>query len=167
MGKGAGVRWILAWTVGLLAFVGVGASAARYLKKPYNPGFLDFPTVVALHVVLAGFYLVLAPFQFVGRIRSRHLGYHRWAGRLLVSVGLVVGATTLFMGLGIPKGGWPERAVICLSGIVFLFALIRGFLHVRAKGGAAQGVDDQGVRHRTRHRHCAPDLLPRAPDHHG
>ena len=125
MGKGA--RWILAVTVGPLAFVGVGASAAHYLQQPYNPGFLDFPTIVALHVVLGGVYLALAPFQFVGRIRSRHLGYHRWAGRLLVSVGLVVGATTLFMGLGIPKGGWPERAVISLSGIVFLFALIRAF----------------------------------------
>ena len=49
MGKGA--RWILAGTIGLLAFVGVGASAAHYLQEPYNPGFLDFPTVVALHVV--------------------------------------------------------------------------------------------------------------------
>jgi uncharacterized membrane protein len=131
MGKGA--RWILAVTVGLLAFVGVGASAAHYLQEPYNPGFLDFPTVVALHVVLGGIYLALAPFQFVKRIRSRHLAYHRWAGRLLVSVGLVVGVTALFMGLVIPKGGWPERAVIGLFGIVFLFALIRGFLHVRAR----------------------------------
>ena len=131
MGKGS--PWILAGTVGLLAFVGVGASAAHYFQEPYNPGFLDFPTVVALHVVLGGLYLALAPFQFVRRIRSRHLGYHRWAGRLLVSVGLAVGATALFMGLVIPKGGWPERVVIGLFGIVFLFALIRGFLHVRAR----------------------------------
>jgi len=123
----------LAVTVGLLASVGVGASAAHYLQEPCNPGFLDFPTVVALHVVLGGVYLTLAPFQFVKRIRSRHLGYHRWAGRLLVSVGLVVGVTALFMGLVIPKGGWPERAVIGLFGIVFLFALIKGFLHVRAR----------------------------------
>ena len=116
-----------------MAFVGVGASAAHYLQEPYNPAFLDFPTVVALHVVLGGVYLALAPFQFVKRIRSRHLGYHRWAGRLLVSVGLVVGVTALFMGLVIPKSGWPERAVIGLFGIVFLFALIKGFLHVRAR----------------------------------
>ena len=128
-----GARWILAGTVGLLAFVGVGASAAHYLEEPYNPGFLDFPTVVALHVVLGGVYLALAPFQFVGRIRSRHLNYHRWAGRMLVSVGLVVGTTALFIGLVIPKGGWPERAVIGLFGSLFLFALIRGFLHVRVR----------------------------------
>ena len=76
--------------------------------EPYNPGFLHFPTVVALHVVLGGVYLALAPFQFVRRIRSRHLDYHRWAGRMLVSVGLVVGLSALFMALVIPKGGWPR-----------------------------------------------------------
>src|SRR5215204_4392037 len=128
-----GIGWLLGVVVGFLVIVGVGASVAHYLQEPYNPGFLDFPTVVALHVVLGGVYLALASFQFVGRIRSRHLGYHRWAGRLLVCVGLVVGATALFMGLVIPKGGWPERAVIGLFGIVFLLALIRGFLYVRAR----------------------------------
>jgi uncharacterized membrane protein len=132
MGKGAGARWILAGTVGLLAFVGVGASAVHYLQEPYNPGFLDFPTIVALHVVLGGVYLALAPFQFVGRIRSRHLGYHRWAGRLLVSTGLVVGATALFIGLMIPKAGWTERAVIGFFGGLFLLALVEGLFNIRA-----------------------------------
>lgn len=46
------------------------------LQEPYNPGFLEFPTIVALHTVLGGVYLVLAPFQFVKRIRFRHPGYH-------------------------------------------------------------------------------------------
>jgi hypothetical protein len=85
-------RWILAVTVGLLASIGVGASAAHYLQEPYNPGFLDFPTLVALHVVLGGVYLAIAPFQFVRRIRSRHLDYHHWAGRMLVSVTLAASA---------------------------------------------------------------------------
>jgi uncharacterized membrane protein len=129
---GKSARWVLAVTVGLLASIGVGASAAHYLQEPYNPGFLHFPTIVALHVVLGGVYLALAPFQFVRRIRSRHLGYHRWAGRMLVSVGLVIGLSALFMALVIPKGGWPERVVIGLFGSLFLFALIKGFLNIRA-----------------------------------
>ena len=130
MSKGA--RRILAVSVGFLASVGVGASAVHYLQEPYNPGFLRFPTVVAMHVVLGGVYLALAPFQFVKRIRSRHLAYHRRIGRLLVAIGVVVGATALFMGLVIPKGGWPERVVIGLFGTVFLVALVKGFVHVRA-----------------------------------
>src|SRR5215203_4098660 len=64
--------------------------------------------------------------------RSRHLAYHRWAGRLLVSIGLVIGLSALFMALVIPKGGWPERAVIGMFGSLFLFALVEGFLNIRA-----------------------------------
>jgi Predicted membrane protein (DUF2306) len=88
-----GVRGLLGVVVGLLALLGVGAAATHYLYGPYNPGFLKYPTIVPFHVVLGGLYLALAPFQFVRRIRSGHLGYHRWAGRVLVSIGLVIGAT--------------------------------------------------------------------------
>jgi uncharacterized membrane protein len=109
------------------------ASATHYLQEPYNPGFPKFlPTIIALHVVLGGAYLALAPFQFVKRIRSRHLGYHQWAERLLVAVGLVVVATALFMGLVVPFSDWPERVIIGLFGSLFLLALGKGFLHVRA-----------------------------------
>jgi uncharacterized membrane protein len=118
--------------VGILALVSVGASAAYYLYEPYNPGFLEYPTIVALHVVLGGVYLAFAPLQFVRRIRSRHLVYHRCMGRVFVAVGLVVGVTALFMGLVIPFSGWPERVIIGLFGGLFLVALVKGFPHVRA-----------------------------------
>jgi uncharacterized membrane protein len=125
-------RWPLGVVVGFLVLIGIGASATFYLREPYNPGFLDFPIIVALHVILGGVYLALAPFQFVRRIRSRHLAYHRRAGRALVAIGLVIGATALFMGLVIPFSGWAERVIIGLFGGLFLFALFKGFVHVRA-----------------------------------
>jgi hypothetical protein len=61
------LRWPLGVVVGFLALVGVGASATHYLQEPYNPGFLQYPTIVAFHVVLGGIYLALAPLQFVKR----------------------------------------------------------------------------------------------------
>ena len=125
-------RWPLGIVVGFLALVGVAASAAHYLVEPYNPGFLEYPTIVAVHVVLSGIYMLFAPFQFVKRIRSRHLAYHRRMGRVLVALGLVVGATALFLGLVIPFSGWAERMLIGLFGGLFLFALGKGFVHVRA-----------------------------------
>jgi uncharacterized membrane protein YozB (DUF420 family) len=118
--------------VGFLALVGIGASAAHYLQAPYNPGFLEFPVATALHVILGGVYLALAPFQFAKRIRSRHLGYHRWAGRVLVPIGLLVGAAGVFMAVVIPAAGWSERVVVGSFGLLFLLALGKGFLHVRA-----------------------------------
>ena len=126
------VRRPLGVVVGFLALIGIAASATFYLREPANLGFLDFPTIVALHVVLGAFYLMFAPFQFVKRIRSRHLGYHRRMGRVLVAVGLVVGVTALFVGLVIPFSGWAERVLIGLFGSLFLFALGKGFVHVRA-----------------------------------
>jgi uncharacterized membrane protein len=127
------IRWTLRVAVGFLALVGVAASATHYLQEPYNPGFLEYPTIVALHVVLGGLYLLFAPFQFVKRVRSRYPAYHRWAGRMLVSVGLVVGLTALFMGFVIPASGWPESVIIGLFGTLFLVALIKGFVHIRAR----------------------------------
>jgi pimeloyl-ACP methyl ester carboxylesterase len=41
--------WPLGVAVGLLALIGVGASVAHYLQEPYNPGFLEYPTIVAVH----------------------------------------------------------------------------------------------------------------------
>jgi hypothetical protein len=127
-----GMRWTKFVAVGFLALVGVGASAAHYLQAPYNPGFLEFPVATALHVILGGVYLTLAPFQFAKRIRSRHLGYHRWAGRVLVAIGLLVGAAGVFMAVVIPAAGWSERVVVGSFGLLFLLALGKGFLHVRA-----------------------------------
>ena len=124
--------WLLGVVVGFLVLIGVGASVAHYLQEPYNPGFLEFPAIVAVHVVLGGVYLTLAPFQFVRRVRSRHLRYHRRVGRILVAIGLVVGATALFMGLVIPFSGWGERVIIGLFGTLFLVALVKAFVHVRA-----------------------------------
>src|ERR687897_3581215 len=124
--------WPLGVAVGFLALIGVGASVAHYLQEPYNPGFLEYPTIVAVHVGLGGLSLPLPPFQFVRRIRSRHLAYHRRVGRLLVAIGVVVGATALFMGLVIPFSGWGERVIIGLFGSLFLVALLKGFVHVRA-----------------------------------
>jgi uncharacterized membrane protein len=127
-----GMGRLLGVVVGFLAFIGIAASATHYLYEPYKPGFPKYPTIVALHVILGGVYLVFAPFQFVKRIRSRHLGYHRLAGRLLVLIGLVVGTTALFMGMVIPFSGWIERVYIGLFGTYFILALIKGFVHIRA-----------------------------------
>ena len=119
--------------VGFLASVGVGTSVAHYILPLTNPGFRVFPVIVALHVILGSAYLALAPFQFIKRIRSRWPYYHRWAGRILIIVGLIVGATALFMAWIIPFSGWPERILLGFFGVLFLVEIGKGFLHIRAR----------------------------------
>ena len=117
---------------GLLAFIGVGASASFYFKDPYNPGFVEHPIITGIHVVLGGVYLAFAPFQFVQRIRNRAMGYHRWMGRLLAGSGLVVGAGGFFLGVFVPFSGWPERMVIGFFSVFFFVAIAKGVLYARA-----------------------------------
>lgn len=128
-----GMGWVLGGTVGLLALVGVAASASYFLREPANSGFLRFPGIVIVHVVLGGAYLALAPFQFVKRIRSRHLDYHRRAGRVLVAIGLAVGATGVFIAVVIPFSGWTESVGVGSFGVLFVFALCKGYAHIRAR----------------------------------
>lgn len=127
------MRWLLILLVGLLTVIGVSASIFHYLSEPYNPGFRQFPTITAVHVILGGVYLALAPFQFIQRIRVHWPRYHRWIGRLLVAIGLLVGITALFMGFVFPMSGWPESIVIGAFGGLFLLALVKGFLYIRAR----------------------------------
>jgi hypothetical protein len=119
--------------VGFLAVLGIAAAAVHYLLPPFSPGFLIYPLAIALHVVSVAAWMALAPWQFVRRIRSRWLDYHRWAGRTLVALGLVVGGSALFMGWVAPIVGWPERIIIGFYGVLFVVALSRGFLAIRAR----------------------------------
>ena len=134
------MRRTMASIVGVLATVGVAASAAYYLKEPYNPGFLEFPVVIGIHVVFGGIYLALAPFQFVVRIRSRFAAYHRWSGRLLVGIGLIAGVTALITAELFPFSGWPERVIVGFFACFFLFALVKSFVHVRNRQFAEHRV---------------------------
>jgi hypothetical protein len=155
-------RWLRA-AVTLLVLVSVAASVTYFVREPANLGFLDHPAVVGLHVALGAVYIMIAPFQFVERIRNGHISYHRAAGRVLVAVGLVVGVTALFLGLVIPFSGWPEAVLIGVFGTLFLYFLIRGYTHPREAGDLAPGLHDEGLRHRARPRDAAGAVHPSPP----
>lgn len=126
-------RFEFLWVVtALLAVGGVAAAVAHFMTPPYNPGFAEHPVITRLHIVLGAAYLSVAPFQFVRAIRAKHPRYHRWAGRILVIVGCVVGLTALFLGIVIPYSGHPERVVIAGFGCYYLFALVAGVTRIRA-----------------------------------
>jgi uncharacterized membrane protein len=127
------MRLITIGTIGFLVTVGVLSSITHYFVEPYNPGFLKYPLITNLHVVLGAVYLVAGAIQFVPRIRNRWPVYHRWAGRALVGVALVVGSAALFMALVIPFSGWPGRLGNGFFALFFLFSLTQGFLAIRRR----------------------------------
>lgn len=127
------LRWGIKFLIGFLAFLGISASASFYFREPANSGFAEFPIITALHIILGGVYLLLAPFQFIPSIRQRWMTYHRWMGRALVGLGAIVGITAVFMALIIPFSGWSERIIVGPFAILYSIAIVNGYRHVRAK----------------------------------
>jgi uncharacterized protein (TIGR02246 family) len=91
------------------------------------------PVMTLLHVLPGGLVLLLAPLQFSARMRSRHLAFHRWSGRLLVAAGLVAALTGFYFGVLVPYGGIGETAAISLFGGLFVFALVRAYFAIRGR----------------------------------
>ncbi len=146
-------RWItraLWGTVLVLATIGLAAVMLRTLsltqltQPVVNPGarptdadldagFAQHPLLTMIHIIPGSLFMVLGPLQFVQRIRSRHLRWHRWSGRVFVASSLVIGITALGMSFLMAIGGANETAATTFFAIVFLFALGKAFFHIRRR----------------------------------
>jgi hypothetical protein len=99
----------------------------------FDNRFAAHPVLTLLHVLPGALFLALAPVQFSSTVRKRHLGFHRWSGRMLVVAALVAGLTGLYFGLLMPFGGRAEAMAIALFGGLLLFAVSRAFLAIRRR----------------------------------
>lgn len=101
---------------------------------PENARFFASPVPVILHIISAAVYALFGVFQFVSRLWRRGAGWHRWAGRVIVPFGLVVGLSGLWMTLFYPR---PEDASDLLFVLRLLFgsgmvlSIILGFIEIR------------------------------------
>jgi len=138
----------LFWTaVIFLVVIGIAAVTRRTLVLFYpgqfggnaspaaalDGGFARHMKLTFVHILPAAFFLAFAPLQFITNLRQRHLQLHRWSGRALVVLGLIVGASALVMSFKMNIGGPNETAATTLFGIVFLICLIKGYRHIRRK----------------------------------
>lgn len=88
----------LALVPSLAGALRVGEIAAGAPTTEANARFMEMPLPVVLHIVGALVYAGVGAFQFLPRLRSRHIGWHRFAGRyLLVPAGVVVALSGLWM----------------------------------------------------------------------
>ena len=86
---------------------------------PDNARFFESPSPVVIHIISSAIYALLGAFQFVSRLWTRGIKWHRWVGRLLVPCGLFVGLSGLWMTLFYPR---PEG----VSDLLFFFRLFFG-----------------------------------------
>lgn len=139
--KGRGI-WI---ALLLLCLIAVAATVRRGVALLYPPK--TYPTVelahldarfaaqralTFAHIIPAFVFAVLVPFQFVGGIRARHPAFHRWNGRILITVGTLAGLTGLLLVLH-PIGGAVEVAAILTFDALFLTSLWNAYRFARQR----------------------------------
>ena len=118
-------EWLVIAALILLNFIPISAGAFRLTQltggaeiTPANARFFASPPPVVVHIVSASLFAILGVFQFASSLRRRWPGWHRWAGRLLVLCGLLVGVSALWMTLFYPR---PDGDGDFLSALRLLF----------------------------------------------
>jgi hypothetical protein len=61
-------------------------------------------SMTLLHIVPSLLFVLLVPLQFVSSWRQRHPQLHRWTGRVLMALGVVIGISALWLSAH-PVGG--------------------------------------------------------------
>jgi hypothetical protein len=86
--------------------------------------------ILLLHIVPALLFVLLLPLQFVPSLRRRHPVWHRWSGRIIAALGIILGVSALQLSMH-PVGGIVEASATVLFGCFFLFALGKAWWHIR------------------------------------
>ena len=110
-----------------------GAASRADLLRTVDGRYAEHRAMTYPHVILGAVYLAFGLLQFSGSIRRRYLADHRWAGRALVAIGVVMTLTGMYFGVLVPFAGRAEMLVISIVGILFLFALGRGYVAIRSR----------------------------------
>jgi len=124
-----GVAIVVRRTVALLA--PSPAPANFPAAAAMDAGFAPHPFLTMLHIAPGLLFILLAPLQFVRRLRNRKPKLHRWIGRVVLVCGVIIGSSALVMSPQMAIGGVNETAATMLFAIVFLFSLSKAFLHIR------------------------------------
>jgi len=126
----------------LLCVIGAAAVIRRMLALAYPPqnppaqfagldeAFAKKPVLTLTHIIPGLILVTLVPFQLSRSFRNRHLRIHRWMGRTIMVLGLIIGSSALLL-LRDPIGGSLEVCAILCFDAVFLLALTKAFLHIR------------------------------------
>ena len=86
--------------------------------------------MVLLHIVPSLLFVLLVPLQFVTALRRSHPRFHRWTGRVIVLLGVVLGVSALRLSAH-PVGGLAEGTATAFFGSLFLFSLAKAWWHIR------------------------------------
>lgn len=127
----------LGWVLMALLSIALALFSYRYLPRlgPMDPailGNLFARPWLDIHVVGAATALLVGPFQFLGALRARRPGVHRWIGRLYLAGCLVGGVGGLLMALGTTAGPVATAGFGSLA-VVWVGASLQGWRMARQR----------------------------------
>lgn len=100
-------------------------------KSPVpDNGFAAHPQLTLIHITAGLLFVLLAPLQFIKRIRNNYAKTHRIIGYIVLISGLIIGITALIMGEVMAIGGITETLAVTTFGVLFLFSLIRAYFYI-------------------------------------
>jgi uncharacterized membrane protein len=124
--------------VALLSVIMIAVGTLRIMRlwSPHaglDEGFAAHPWLTLAHILPGLVFVVLGSLQFMAGLRRRRPALHRWTGRVVLVAALVIGVTALIMSPQMAIGGKLEMAATLTFGVLFLFALGKGFAAIRAR----------------------------------
>jgi hypothetical protein len=103
---GVAAGWRLPVALLVLCLVPVTSGTLRLVQlaggpeiMPADDRWAGWPMALVVHIVGSAVFALVGAFQFVPRIRRRHPGWHRRAGRVLAVAGMLVAASALWLTL--------------------------------------------------------------------
>ncbi len=119
---------VAAYALAAYSFLPLGAA----LDADMRANFAAHRIAIYTHIFAALLALAIGPLQFLSVLRERHLNMHRWAGRLYLGVGVLVGGIAgLYMSM-YAAGGPLARAGFAFLAILWLFTGYRAWCAARA-----------------------------------
>ncbi|MDB5155108.1 MAG: hypothetical protein JWR54_3859 [Mucilaginibacter sp.] len=95
-----------------------------------DDGFAAHPLLTLIHIIPGLLFMLLAPLQFVKRLRTGYPKAHRFMGYIVLVCGVIIGSTALIMGFTMAIGGITETLAVAVFGTAFLFSVAKAYLHI-------------------------------------
>lgn len=127
---------------GLLYFLSIGVAVytlVAYVVVPLGDlvhpemkaVFQAHPIGIYAHIFCSLIALALGPFQFAGGIRDKYRAFHRWSGRIYLSIGVLVGGLSGLYMAQYAFGGIVSRLGFSILAIAWLTTGLFAYLAIR------------------------------------
>ena len=105
----------------------------RVLHPDMRATFETYRVGIHAHVFASVIALVLGPFQFSARLRSKRPALHRWMGRLYLGIGVLIGGLAGLFMASHAFGGVVSRLGFGALAVAWIYTGLLAYLAIRAK----------------------------------